>query len=162
MKNIFLKIPKTALSYVLLYALLYLSFGGILYLCNMTYLLWFKLFSFGLIVLGSIIATIQYQKSKIISRVLLVSMELILSILLLFGYLVFVDTEEIVDHNGQRMVKVSHSFLLSNWIEYYDYSNIIVRSSQPRIHEMYDDSLHDSQYLYTIFYDKDGNKVNND
>lgn len=160
MRYLFSKVPKTILVYILLYIFFYLILGGILYLCNMTYLLWFKLFSFAFVVIGIIASTIQSTRTKSISCILFVVMEIFISVILLFGYLFFVSTEEIVERDGQRMIKASHSFLLSNWIKYYDYSNILIRSTQPRIYEAYDNTLHKSEYLYTIYYDDQGNKIN--
>ncbi len=66
----------------------------------------------------------------------------------------FVDKESIVVKNNDTMVEESHSFLLSNWKNYYDYENIFVRKNVIRIYEAYDDSL--GEYLYTNYYDANG------
>lgn len=69
------------------------------------------------------------------------------------------DRYEIVYVDGRKMIKVTHSALLSNSITYYDYINEWIEKKYERIYIQYDDTLSDEDYLYTIYYDDNGNKI---
>ena len=69
------------------------------------------------------------------------------------------DQYEIVYIDDRKMIKVTHSVLFSNSISYYDYVNEWIRKENERIYIQYDDSLSDKDYLYTIYYDDDGNQI---
>ena len=57
------------------------------------------------------------------------------------------------------MIEQTHSFLLANWINYYDYETFFYRSNKVKIYKAYDDSLTEYDYLSTTYYDDEGNVI---
>ena len=162
MYSYFKQIKTSILFYTLVYLGLYLLVYFILSLFNLTYILWFKQATIVLVSIGFIASTIQIgiqnTKKITISSIILIICEVILSILIYFGFMILHDPEEVVYTDGrQQMVQVTHSVLVSNWIKYYDYENFFVRGKQERIYKAYNNTL--QEYMYTIYYDKDGNVI---
>ena len=123
-------------------------------------------FSLIAIISGIIIGTIQSinrddetKLSKFFLITLCVSIEVFFACIVLLTKVTFTNIEVLTIVNGKIMFENKHSFLLSNWIDYYDYVNPIIRSKQPRIHKAYDDALSEENYLYTVYYDRDGNVI---
>ncbi len=115
-----------------------------------------------IILVGIITGTIQTiskreKKSKLIIKAMAVTIELFILLSIDLGYILFQDYEEIVYKDNKKMVKETHSFLTSNWINYYDYKNIFIRRKQVRIHESHNNYIGD--YMGTIYYDDKGNIV---
>lgn len=125
----------------------------------MQFLNWVKSCLIIIFVLLFLLGTIQiYRKYKIECFILCFLEVCVFTVLIsLFVLKYYGGVEEVVLIDNKKMIKETHSFLLSNWINYYDYQNIFVRSKQVRIHEEHDDYIGD--YIYTIYYDEDGNVI---
>lgn len=157
-KNI---IFRSSFFYTIVFAVLFFISQSVLSNYGLIYLKWFQYFSFSIIALGTIIGTIQLIKRtskqntvRVTVYISLLIIEILIVLGLIFFITMFVDKESIVVKNNDTMVEESHSFLLSNWKNYYDYENIFVRKNVIRIYEAYDDSL--GEYLYTNYYDENG------
>ncbi len=168
MKKKFNLLKKNMLFWTLIYLIIFVLGWIILYLCNRTYLFWFKEVSFLIITIGIIVSTIKNikkskydEKEKKLLYITYLSIEAIISFIVLavitFPYLF--NVEKIVMIDGKLYVESSHSVLLSNRINYYDLTNPIFRKNQPRFEKEYDDTLSDSDYLYTTYYDDNGKVI---
>ena len=151
---------KSFLFYTAVIAVVYILSKLILDYYNLAYLDIVKNIIGALISIGFLSGIIQLvlhfnnRASKIIS-VLLTVLGVIFLFIYMFFAMMFYDREEFVTINGNKMVQVTHSFLLSNWINYYDYVNPFVRGKHVRIHEAHNNCI--GEYLYTIYYDEHGN-----
>lgn len=133
-----------------------------------TYLFKFKLISIFIILFGIILGTIKIinslncdKKVKIPLYILYILVESIIGVITI-GIIIFpllYDTEKVITIDHEKYVEVTHSFLFSNGIYYYDYENFIYRKTQPRIVKSYDDSLDPDNYLDTVYYDDEGNVI---
>lgn len=165
MKEIIKRITKYILFDTLLYAIVICLLGLILNLVGYVFLKWFINLSIVLIIGGIIIGTIQLvnkisnKKIKVILKIVFIVIEVIVLLPIVCLFFFFQDFESFVFKDGSLMIKETHSFLFSNWINYYDFQNIFIRKKNERIYEAYDDSLQD--YLYTIYYDDNGKPINN-
>lgn len=155
MKRIF----KSILFWDIIFLLLMISISKLLAIYNMQFLNWVKSCLIIIFVLLFLLGTIQiYRKYKIECFILCFLEVCVFTVLIsLFVLKYYGGVEEVVLIDNKKMIKETHSFLLSNWINYYDYQNIFVRSKQVRIHEEHDDYIGD--YIYTIYYDEDGNVI---
>ena len=153
------KILKSILFWDVIFLLIMFLISFILGLYNYQFLSWIKYLIIIICFIGIIIGTIQVLRKKkklcFIICVLEFFIIIILSFLLVLYY--SCNVEEIVIKDDIKMIKETHSVLLSNWINYYDYENIFVRSKQVKIYEAHDDYI--GGYLYTIYYDEDGNVI---
>lgn len=152
---------KSTFLYVVIFTASYFISQSILYNNGLVYLKWFQYFSFSIIALGIIIGTIQLiigtgkqYAVRVTIYISLLIIEIIIVIGSVFFIVIFVDKESVVVKNNNTMVEESHSFLVSNWRNYYDYENIFVRKNVIRIYEAYNNSL--GEYLYTNYYDENG------
>lgn len=152
------KINKPILLWTIIYIASILLITGILRIFNLTFLNWVKYFSMFVCFVGIILGTIQLLKKRKVLTVIIVIVEIVIILVVDLYCLLLFDIETLVIKDNNLMIKKTHSILLSNWIEYYDYINIFVRSRQERIYEAYDDSL--NEYLYTYYYDENGNLIN--
>lgn len=166
MKKNFKWLKNNLLKSTFIYLGIFIIFGLIINLLNCEYSGNFILLSILLIIIGIISGTIQSIKrddesklSKVILIIACVSIEVIFSLVVLFICVSINPIETYVIIDGKLMSESKHSFLLSNWIKYYDFTNPIIHSKYPRIQKIYDDSLNEEQYLYTIYYDKKGKVI---
>lgn len=158
-------LKKYIFTYTMILILSYIFMSLILSSLSLTLLSYIKHFIYIIIILGTILGTVQLiykddetNTHKIIHSIIAVSIEIFVIAILSFGYLsVVYNKEEIVYKDGQKMIKETHSILLSDWVCYYDYSNMFVRSTKERIYEAHD--IHTDEYLYTIYYDDQGNII---
>lgn len=164
MNSFFNKIKKSIFFYTLIFIAVYYIGMMILDHFNLQYLLWVRYAFWIIVCVGIIAGTIQFfavrGKDKPVNkriRTLVLLTEILLAIFLLFAGWLFDDDQTFAEVDGKRMVKQTHSFYVSNWIRYYDYKGWFVCGKHERIHEMHDDSI--GEYLYTIYYDEDGNVV---
>ncbi len=168
MKKIFILLKKNILFYTLIYSIIFILGWAILYLCNWVYLFWFKEFSISIIIIGIIMSTIKYIKKlnyptteKRLLYLIYLPVELFISLvvvtLITLPYLF--NEERIVIVDNKLYVEIRYSILLSNGKNYYDFINPIFRKKQPRFKKAYDDSLSDSNYLYTTYYDDNGKVI---
>lgn len=162
MKKSITKFFKNMLYDTIIYIILFILIGFILNQLGYTYLRWFIYINMFIILVGIITGTIQTiskreKKSKLIIKAMAVTIELFILLSIDLGYILFQDYEEIVYKDNKKMVKETHSFLTSNWINYYDYKNIFIRRKQVRIHESHNNYIGD--YMGTIYYDGKGNIV---
>ncbi len=146
---------KSILAWTLIYILIMLAITGILNIFNLTFLNWIKYFSMIICFIGIILGTLQLLKKKKILAVIMIVIEVIIILAIDLYCILLFDFEEIVTQDGNKMVKRTHSVLLSNCIEYYDYKNFFVRSKQIRIYEAYNNSL--DEWMSTSYYDENGN-----
>lgn len=127
MKKKFNLLKKNMLFWTLIYLIIFVLGWIILYLCNRTYLFWFKEVSFLIITIGIIVSTIKNikkskydEKEKKLLYITYLSIEAIISFIVLavitFPYLF--NVEKIVMIDGKLYVESSHSVLLSNRINY--------------------------------------------
>lgn len=162
MKKYLNKWKKSVLFYSVLYVIIFTLTKIVLNLFKLEYMQWIKYVSIIIIPIGIVIGTIQLLRKKKSVLVIILIVEVIF-IFVFGGYLLLFllsNVEEITYKEGKKMVKETHSFLLSNWINYYEYENIFVREANVRIHEAYDDSI--KEYLYTTYYDEDRNVIYTD
>lgn len=156
------KITKSFFFYTIIYLALYIIIKWILAWNGQTYLKWINDLCICIIPIGLILGTIQQLKKKRPAQIwlaLLLLLEIFFTFIILGVYTVLVDQEEIVEKDGKKMIKQTHSILFANWINYYDYKNPFYRSIQKRIVENYDDAIAESEYLYTIYYDENGKSM---
>ena len=85
--------------------------------------------------------------------------EVIFIVIVLFINLVFVDPESIVYVDGRKMIEQTHTFMFSNWIQYYDYKTFFYRDTKVKIYKAYDDSLTEGDYISTTYFDDEGNVI---
>lgn len=166
MRNKLKWIKNNLLKSTFIYLGIFIIFGLIINLLDYEYSGNFTLLSILLIIIGMISGTIQSIKrddesklSKVILIIACVSIELIFSLVVLFICILINPIETYVVIDGKLMSESKHSFLLSNWIKYYDFTNPLIHSKYPSIQKVYDDSLNEEQYLYTIYYDKKGKVI---
>ena len=145
---------KDILHVTFIFMLVMLLANFILSLFDLVFLNWIKYTSIAACITGLFAGTYQYMKNRKIILIFTISAELVFTGIVALYCLFTFNQEKIVYKDGQKMIQESHSFLFSNWIKYYDYKNIFVRSTSEKIYEAYDDSL--SEYLYTIYYNEDG------
>lgn len=167
MKRKINKIVKYILFDTFLYAIIVCFIALILNVFGYVFLKWFYNLSIILVVIGIIAGTIQLineatsrKKLKVLLNIFLVIIEIIIIIPIVCIYFLFQDYEEIAYKDGNKMVKETHSFLFSNWINYYNYENIFVRKKQERIYEAHDDYI--GEYLYTYYYNENGKLIKTD
>ena len=153
------KLLKSILFLDVIFILIMFLISFILGLYNYQFLSWIKYLIIIICFIGIIIGTIQVlRKKKKLCFIICVLEFFIISILAFLLFLYYsCNVEEIVIKDDIKMIKETHSVLLSNWINYYDYENIFVRSKQVKIYEAHDDYI--GEYLYTIYYDEDGNVI---
>ena len=159
------KIKDKILIFSLIYLCLFIIFWFILNTLNYEYLQWFKIFSVLLIIIGIMIGTVvtikkfKYEeKDKFLLNCVYLTIELIISFIAIFiiSFPLLSQTEKIVKKDGILYIEEKHSFLLSNYINYYKFSNIIFRTKKVSIYKSYNNSLSDDEYLKTIYYDDEG------
>lgn len=153
------KLLKSILFLDVIFILIMFLISFILGLYNYQFLSWIKYLIIIICFIGIIIGTIQVlRKKKKLCFIICVLEFFIISILSFLLILYYsCNVEEFVIKDDIKMIKETHSVLLSNWINYYDYENIFVRSNQVKIYEAHDDYI--GEYLYTIYYDEDGNVI---
>lgn len=155
------KLFRSILFWDILFLLLMFGISKVLNMYNMQFLSWTSFSIVIIFIILFMLGTIQiYKKEKLVCIILcFVEVFVVFFVLVIFGpYLLLnYNPEEIVIIDNKKMIKETHSFLLSNWINYYDYQNIFLRSKQVRIKEAHDDYIGD--YLYTIYYDDNGNII---
>ena len=164
MKDIFKKnlILIISIIYLIIFILVWIILAKLKY----SYLFWFKVVSGILIIIGIIFGTVKFiknidcdRKVKITLYVLYILVELFISVIFM-GFILFpllYEEERIVSINNKWYVEVRHSFLLSNYIDYYEFNNIIFRSNKPKITKDYNNTLDDSDYIDTKYYDDEEN-----
>lgn len=150
------KFKTSILFWTLIFTLTMVGLSLGLKLMNLTFLNWVKTMTIVIIFIGIVLGTIQTLKQKVL-RYILILAEMIIFIVIIFCNMIFIDHEKIVFKNERYMVQRTHSFLLSNYINYYEYQNIFLRNTKPSIYEVYNNTL--SEYLYTIYYDDKGNII---
>ncbi len=162
------KIKDKSLIYSLIYLCLFIIFWFILNALNYEYLQWFKIFSVLLIIIGIIIGTVitirnsKYEeKDKFLLYCVYLAIELIISfiVILIISFPLLYQTEKIVKKDGILYIEEKYSFLLSNHINYYKFSNIIFRTKKVTIYKSYNNSLSDDEYLKTTYYDDEGKVI---
>lgn len=161
----FLKlIKKSILFYTVLFVAFYCIFSYILWKFNLAFMNWINILALILSCIGIIYGTRQFFEEVLKSNKIrkwfkrpVLAIEIFLSIIFISFILLFIDSQDIVKKDGVKMVKETHSVLLSNWINYYDYKGFALRGKNIRIYEAHDDYIGD--YLYTIYYDEYGNKI---
>lgn len=158
MKKFMKELYKYILFWTIIFVLLMLFISFVLNSMNYQFLNWIKYALMIISLIGTLLGTIQLLKKKKVICTIICILEVILIgsfnlALIFFSF----DSEEIVLKNNKKMIQETHSFLLSNWIKYYDYKNIFIRSKQERIYEVHDDYI--GEYLYTIYYDKNGQVI---
>jgi len=94
-----------------------------------------------------------------VSYAIIFILEVIFIVIVLFINLVFVDPESIVYIDGKKMIEQTHTFMLSNWIQYYDYKTFFYRDTKVKIYKTYDDSLTEGDYISTTYFDDEGNVI---
>ena len=152
------KISRSILFWTIIFILIILFSSIVLNMFNYQFLNWIKYITMIIGTFGIIAGTIQLlKKKKILCSVLCVLEFIIIGGACILFIFLFFNVEEIVVKDNTKMIKETHSFLFSNWINYYEYNNIFVRSKQPRIYEAHDDYIGD--YLYTTYYDENGNII---
>ena len=153
----------------LIYFFLFILGWFILSRLNYEYLFMFKAISTIMIILGMIGGTFQIvhhlecsDRDKISFYISYFIIEgffsLVFLIIILFPLLS--QTEKIVTIDDKKYVEIKYSFLLSNRIDYYDFENIIFRRKQPRFTKNYNNSLSETDYLGTTYYDDKGKIIN--
>lgn len=161
MKKTITKIFKSIMFYTIIYILLFVLGGFILNKFGYAYLKWFIYMNMFISLVGIIAGTIQLiiktkQKGK---RLLLaigtITIEIVIILSIDLGYIFLQDQEQIVYKDNKKMIKETHSFLVSNWINYYNYENIFVRKKQVRICEAHNNYIGD--LINTTYYDEHGN-----
>ena len=162
------KIKDKLLIYSLIYLCLFVIFWFILNALNYEYLQWFKIFSVLLIIIGIMIGTVitirnsKYEeKDKFLLYCVYLAIELIISfiVILIISFSLLYQTEKIVKKDGILYIEEKYSFLLSNYINYYKFSNIIFRTKKVSIYKSYNNSLSDDEYLKTTYYDDEGKVI---
>lgn len=162
------KIKDKLLIYSLIYLCLFVIFWFILNALNYEYLQWFKIFSVLLIIIGIMIGTVitirnsKYEeKDKFLLYCVYLAIELIISfiVILIISFPLLYQTEKIVKKDGILYIEEKYSFLLSNYINYYKFSNIIFRTKKVSIYKSYNNSLSDDEYLKTTYYDDEGKVI---
>ena len=153
------KILKSILFWDVIFILIMFLISFILGLYNYQFLSWIKYLIIIICFIGIIIGTIQVLRKKTKLCFIICILEFFIIIILSFLLVLYYscNVEEIVIKDDIKMIKETHSVLLSNWINYYDYENIFVRGKQVKIYEAHDDYI--GEYLYTIYYDEDGNVI---
>lgn len=162
------KIKDKILIFSLIYLCLFVIFWFILNTLNYEYLQWFKIFSVLLIIIGIMIGTVvtiknsKYEeKDKFLLNCVYLTIELIISfiVIVIISFPLLSQTEKIVKIDNKLYIEEKHSFLLSNHINYYKFSNIIFRTKKVSIYKSYNNSLSDDEYLKTIYYDDEGKVI---
>ena len=162
------KIKDKLLIYSLIYLCLFVIFWFILNALNYEYLQWFKIFSVLLIIIGIMIGTVitirnsKYEeKDKFLLYCVYLAIELIISfiVILIISFPLLYQTEKIVKKDGILYIEEKYSFLLSNYINYYKFSNIIFRTKKVSIYKSYNNSLSDDEYLNITYYDDEGKVI---
>lgn len=156
---------KKILLGTVIFALVYFLLQIILDQRNLQLLHWVKCVCMAVVLIGVIVGTIltvgklKKEDGKVLAiiGVICIVMEIFVAGIFCIDSFLLSDRQEVVVYNDTKMVKETHTFLLSNWIKYYDYKNPFVISENERIYEAYDDSLY--EYLYTIYFDEEGNVV---
>lgn len=142
--------------------------GVVLSKFGYVYLEGFRLFSILLIVIGVIGGTFQFlsrtsyekrEKKWLYFLCFIVEGILALVVLVVSFLPLLVESESLVTVDGKMYIERTHSFLLANWVNYYDFTNPLVRSKQPRFTRNYNNTLTEDAYLDTIYYDKKGNII---
>lgn len=151
------KIKTSILFWTFIFTLVMVILSLCLKITNLTFLNWVKTMTIIIIFIGLVMGTIQSVKQKVLRNILIVA-EIIIFTIVIFCNMMFIDREKIVFKDKCYMVQRTHSFLLSNYIDYYDCQNIFIRNTKASIHEVYNNTL--SEYLYTIYYDRKGNIIN--
>lgn len=123
------------------------------------YLKWFIYTNIFIILVGIITGTIQILKkhNRLILTTIVTMIELLSFISICTVFIVTQNQEYIVYKNNVKMVKETHSFMTSNWINYYDYQNIFIRKKQVRIYEAHNNYIGD--LISTTYYDNMGNVI---
>lgn len=153
------KLLKSILFWDVIFLLIMFLISFILGIYNYQFLSWIKYIIIIISFIGIIIGTIQVLRKKTKLCFIICILEFFIIIILSFLLVLYYscNVEEFVIKDDIKMIKETHSVLLSNWINYYDYENIFVRGKQVKIYEAHDDYI--GEYLYTIYYDEDGNVI---
>ena len=162
------KIRKHVLLITFVYFILFTFFWILLGQLGFEYLFWFKIFSVLLIVFGMIFGTVlkikhtAYEKKD--KTVLLISylfFEVFISVIVLciVSFSLLYESEKLVFIEDRLYVEKRHSFLLSNWIDYYKFSNFLFRSKEASFTKNYNNSLNDFDYIGTTYYDEDAHII---
>lgn len=163
LKKIIAKVFQNILYDTITYTLLFVLIGLILNKQGYVYLKWFIYTNMLIIIIGIIIGTIQMilkkieKGNKLIITTVTVILELIFLLSIYIGFMLFQNQERFVYRDNKKMVKEAHSFLSSNWINYYDFQNIFIRKKQVRIYEAHNNYIGD--LVSTIYYDAQGNVI---
>ena len=101
------------------------------------------------------------EKDKFLLYCVYLAIELIISfiVILIISFPLLYQTEKIVKKDGILYIEEKYSFLLSNYINYYKFSNIIFRTKKVSIYKSYNNSLSDDEYLKTTYYDDEGKVI---
>ena len=151
------KFKTPILFWTLIFTLVMVGLSLGVKLMNLTFLNWVKTITIVIILIGLVLGTIQSAKQKILRNILIL-VEIIIFTVVIFCNMMLTDHEKIVFKDKCYMVQRTHSFLFSNYINYYDCQNVFIRNTKASIHEVYNNTL--SEYLYTIYYDRKGNIIN--
>ena len=89
--------------------------------------------------------------------VLLLVIEVVVALGIIIVFYTFNNRESIVTKNGVTMVEEKPNFSFTNWTNYYDYQNILVRKNIVRIHEEYGQSSRERTSI--DYYDENGNLI---
>ena len=164
MRSFLNKLKKSILFYTFIFIAAYYIGMEILNHFNLQYLLWVQLAYLVIACVGIIAGTVQifwikgrFKPVKKWIKIPVLTIEVFLAFVVLSASFLFADYQTFTEIEGKMMVKETHSVLLSNWINYYDYKGWFVCGKHERIHEAHDDYI--GEYLYTIYYDEDGNYV---
>lgn len=157
---------KKIFIFTVVYAIIYAILYYILEKFNLTFLVWIKQLSLIIISLGIVIFTFIVIKNgkdnKILKFVLYfgaIIFTLVIICVDLFIGVFMLNEEEITEYEGRKMIKETREVYNTNYIKYYDYTNPFVRSEQERVFMSYDDTISESEYAGTTFYDKNGKEV---
>ena len=164
-KNIKLKrLSKSIFLYVITYIVIYFIAQFILNSQGLVYLQWFQYASYALIGLGVMAGTFQwimtgYKTDHYLIKVgvLLLVIEVVVALGIMTVFYTFNNRESIVTQNGVTMVEEKPNFSFTNWTNYYDYQNILVRKNIVRIHEEYGQSSR--EHTSIDYYDENGNLI---
>ena len=161
MKKIIPKIFKSILFYTIIYILLFVLVGCLLNKFGYVYLKWFIYLNMFIILAGIISGTIQLiiktkqEGKRLLLAIGTITIEMVIILSVDLGYIFLQDYEQIVYKDNKKMIKETHSFLASNWINYYNYENIFVRKKQVRIYEAHNNYI--GNLINTTYYDEHGN-----
>ena len=159
-------LKKSILLYMVIFLILFIMSESILLHFGYTYITWVYVIPIIIAILGLVLGTIQIIRNLKVSRKIkciiyassLAIESIVITIffvIILFFYAVM-PTTDIVIRDNVKMAREVHSFLLSNGIYYYEYKNMFIRSNKVQIEDRYNNTLSKSEYMKTVYYDKEG------